>query len=750
MPPVAITDDQEVTDDPTLTPEPDAVISSPVVSAPEEVDPAESAMIRRFEQDNRRPTAVKDVIDKLEDDRDYVHTEANLPDTPGGVATNYLLRYQWIHQAQIYARDPSVAVRSRKKLGTMVPAIQQLIADFGKTVEYIVQHCANEARLRPTVDGMIQDVDTLGIVFLKVNWIEDLGRDPTGTFRPNDVITDQRKLATMADEFQSGAFTKDDSRYREMTDLAACAQKAMEAEHWRQIAYPTQQPQIGPDGAPMMGDAGLPVLEDIPYPPGQDPRRLRWDGVPTPPQITDLPRYRGFVFDVIDPEDVCWDYTIRRPEMIARGEHFTTRTWMIPSKIRQDYGIKVDEAKDYFPDSGVRDDRSITVDRQRIREDITKDENATERDGALAVWERQCADGYIHTWVQGGRKFLRSVKKDVVTSSRYNVFPLYFNRVTGRVMPVSNVTLGRPLQDEINTVRTHKRQAKRAAYNRYIAEMGLFDEDEQRKLGRCPPEGIVFTKQKIEDIRKGFWQINGQYNESVHNVEEEKQELAQSLGVSTAAAGQTKGAEDSATASAIADKFSGQMADKHRAQLEAFLQEVFTYMAEVLVQALPEDNAKSIAGPGAVWPMIDREALWAHLQVDIEAGSTGKPDAQAKRDGLQQSIGMGTAMGMGADPRQPMWNVPAMLKKAADINDWREDVESLIIMPPVMPMMQDPGMAPDAPTGPDGPPAAAPGPPQQPPHQHGMPVIGHPPAHPPEGHQGPPPSNGPHTLMGPQ
>lgn len=216
-----------------------------------------------------------------------------------------------------------------------------------------------------------------------------------------------------------------------------------------------------------------------------------------------------------------------------------------------------------------------------------------------------------------------------------------------------------------------------------------------------------------------------------------------SLGVSVASSGQTKDGADSATEAAIADKFSGQMADKHRAMLEEFLQKIFTYMSEVLVQALPEDNAKSIAGPGAVWPMIDREALWAHLQVDIEAGSTGKPDAQARRDGLQQSIAIGQAMGMGTNPAQPMWNAPVVLKKMADINDWREDPESLIIMPPPMP---EPGMMPTGgPTGSGGQPPS--GPMEQSPHQHGMPVISNPPPNrPPHGHQGAPPPQ-PHTLI---
>ncbi len=686
-------------------------------------DAAESDQIKKFESDQKRPTDVKTVIEQMADDRDYVHTQANLPDTPGGVATNYLLRYQWIHGSQIYAKDPSIAVRQKRRLGVLVPAIQQLLDDFGKTVEYIVQHCADEGELRPIVDGMIQDTDTTGIVFLKVNWIEDLGRDPTGTFRPNDLSAQVKTLTRLRDEYAAGKFQDTDARMAEMQELAKCIQAEMEAEHWRQIAYPSKRQQINPQtGQPEMSDIGLPVLQDVPYPEGQDPRRLRWDGVPTPPQITELPKFRGFVFDVFDAEDVGWDWTITRPELLHRGAHMDTRVWMTGEKIREEFGLSVEGSLDYLPATEAVARRDSP--KRRANSSVAKEDAETaERDGLLAVWERQTADGYVYTWVKGAKKFLRKVKRDITTSSRFNVFALYFNRVSGRVLPVSNVSLGRPLQDEINTVRTHKRQAKRAAYNRYVAQKGLFTDAERRKLERCPPEGVVFIDKPIDDIKKGLMPINGQFNQSVHDVGEEKQELAVSQNMSVASLGQTKGGADTATEASIANQSSDTMAARHRSILESFLQKIFTHMSEVLIQALPEDNAKAIAGPGAVWPMADREALWNHLEVDIEAGSTGKPDQQKRSESFHQAVETGQMMGIGMNPMAPQWNYEAMLRKLADINDWREDPLSLIQMPPSMPMMAPPGAEGAPPAGGPGPGAGGPQLPMQPPGPPGPPEM---------------------------
>lgn len=718
MPPTAVADEPD-----QMAPMAPGADSSQLDDGTE--DAAESDQIKKFEADQKRPTDVKSVIEQMADDRDYVHTQANLPNTPGGVATNYILRYQWIHGSQIYAKDPSISVRQRRRLGVLVPAIQQILTDFGKTVEYIVQHCANEAELRPIVDGMIQDTDTTGIVFLKVNWMEDLGRDPTGTFRPNDLSSQVRTLTRLRDEYEAGKFQDTDARMAEMKELAKCIQDEMEAEHWRQVAYPSKRPQVGPDGQPVMTDQGIPVLDDVPYPEGQDPRRLRWDGVPTPPQITELPKYRGFVFDVFDAEDVGWDWTITRPELLHRGSHMDTRVWMTPEKIREDFGISVNDATDYLPTTETVARRDTP--KRLANSSVAKEDAETgERDGLLAVWERQMADGYVYTWVKGAKKFLRKVKNDIATSSRFNVFPLYFNRVTGRVLPVSNVTLGRPLQDEINTVRTHKRQAKRAAYNRYIANKDLFTDAEKRKLEKCPPEGVIFINKHMEDIKAGFMPINGRFDPAVHDVGEEKQELSISQNMSVASLGQTKGGSDSATEAAIANQSSDTMAQRHRSMLEAFLQRIFTHMSEVLIQALPEDNAKAIAGPGAVWPMADREALWNHLEVDIEAGSTGKPDQQKRLESLKASVEIGNMMGVGQNPMRPGWNVLNGMRKLADINDWREDPADLLMMPPPLPPMPAQDGTPSAP-GPGGGPApgGAPQLPMQPPGPPGPPEQHH-------------------------
>lgn len=682
---------------------------------PVEDNDSEQSLIKRFEENVRRPDTIKTLIDGMEEDRRYIHTDANLPDQPGGVASNYLLRYQWIHQAQIYAKDPAVAVRPRKKLGVLVPEIQAVLTDFAKSVEYLVQHFAKEGKLRQVLDGAIQDIDTVGIVFLKVNWIEDLNRDPSGSWRPQSLLEDTRKLTVLAERFHKGEISEDDADYAVLKDLSESVQKAHEAEYWRKIAYPTQAPSMDPmTGQPVMGDAGMPVLEDVVYPEGADPRQMRWEGVPTPPQITQVPSCRQFVYDVFDPEDVWWDWCVTRPEMLHRGEHITTRVWMTSPKIQSTYSVEADSdalpGKDPQPSQAAQGGARVDPDRTMGAAEIDQGT----RNGSLAVLERQQADGWIYTWVQGAKKFLRKERQEIETSFRYNVFPILFNRVSGRVLPVSNTMLGRPLQNEINTVRTHKRQAKRAAYDKYATLKNLFDEATLEEMRKCPPNGFFPTDKTADDLAKGIFRMPGQFNEAVHSVIEERQELGALLGQSQASQGMTKGGADSATEAAIANQSAGAMADRHKDILTFAYGDLFTYMAEVLVQALPEDSAKAIGGPGTLWPLMDRAALWAHLQIDIEAGSTGKPDQQKRLDALRQGVEIGQMAGIGADPMQPKWNALKLMRKLADILDWADDPADLLdfsmMMVPPPPGMAPPGAPPGA-AGPGGPQG---GPPQLP------------------------------------
>ena len=67
--------------------------------------------------------------------------------------------------------------------------------------------------------------------------------------------------------------------------------------------------------------------------------------------------------------------------------------------------------------------------------------------------------------------------------------------------------------------------------------------------------------------------------------------------------------------------------------LEGELNELAQYTAEVAWQNMDEDEVVEIAGPNAMWPEYHApEDLRQMLQIEIRAGSSGKPNTSAERE----------------------------------------------------------------------------------------------------------------------
>jgi hypothetical protein len=657
-------------------------------------DPSIKALIKQFEEQNEWPVDVEAVIKQMDAQRKYVHTDANLPDVPGGVCTNYLFKHQLTHKAQINARQPSVTVKQKRKIGSMVPEIKKLLDGYAETQSILIEHFMgpDEADLKSVLDGAIQDADTVGITFIKMDWLEDLKRDPTGAYRPSDFQDTVARLTLLTEQFQAGLFSEQDAQYADLVEAKDSVQRQMNAELWRKMM------PAGPEH--------------------DDPRKLRWDGLPTKPQITELPKYRGYQFSTLMPEDCRWDFAIFQPENFKRGDHFSYCTYMTERKIREFFGIPAEKSLESADGgSAASSARDQAMPKSQNPADRS-DTNSGQHDGKLKVWTRMDrVRNRIYNWIEGGCEWLRTPEApEIVTSNWFNVWPLYFNRTTGRFLPISYTTLGRPLQDEINRVRTHKRQAKDAAYDRYAVAAGLFDEEDLEAMEECPPNGMFATKRKIDELAKGFFRLPGQYKPEIHDVTEERQELAVLLGQSAASQGVTRDGADSATEAAIANQTADVVLNDHKDVLNSLRRSIAQAMAETNNQALPEENAKAIAGTEAVFPMFDRQQLWAHMDIEVEAFSSGQAAQEKELSKMDTVMGIGERAGIGQNPGGPIFNPIAVMKKATRIVDWREDPTELVILPPPPPMMPPmppgggQGGGPGAPAAPDGEPTMPGGP----------------------------------------
>jgi|SRR6478609_6745861 len=648
------------------------------VPDPNYCDPAEEEAIARMEASMSRPSALKDVLQGMDANRKYIHTTAQMPEVPGGVSSNYLLRYQSIHMAQLFARDPEVRARVRKKMGLMSEQTKKMLVDFGKTTELLVEAFTNDAGLRSIVSGAIQEADTTAAIIIKRRWCEDMTRDPVGTTRLTDMqvmIAETRRLLEKRENLGPAVFDEGPDGLK-LRQLSADIQSTLEAEAWRAAAYPDETMEAVAD--PATGEMTLQV-KPINYPVDNDPRKFKWTAdLPTIEELEAIPQLRRFEFDLIFMEDFGIDPAIVQPEKFYNAGFMWHVSWMTDAEIRRTFSLSPEtdlvggmasdpeSASSWLNGNFFETDASDMGAREGL-DDVMKGDRYAVVEYHDALTRR------VYHWIRGSRRLLRN---ELATATSKRFFPFYmlqFNRVSGRLIGVSNVDLGRSLQDEINLARTWKRQAKRGAYNRYIAENGLFDAQEMQKLEECPPEGVVTTQKSVKDIREKIHTISGNYNAEVHDVTEEKTELGTMMGAANTSVGITTDGADSATEAALANQGQDVLTAYHRWILETqILTPIFQDCAEVLVQALPEENAKAIAGPGAVWPALSREELWQNLTLEVEGGSTAMPNVAQEKANLEWMAGIIASTGGAPNP-------VVFAQKAAQIIGWKEEVEQYML-----------------------------------------------------------------------
>jgi hypothetical protein len=654
---------------------------------PEEYDEALCRLLTEFEAQQAIPEHLRGDFAQMGSDRQYVHTDVLLPQVTDAVCTNLVLRNQYVRLTQTYAKDPDLSVQP-KKLLQPVPAIEAIIDQasamavqaeydeamldfrmqlqklgmFGRTVEVLVKHFADECQTRAHLLGAIQDATTVGIAWLKVSWIESLGQDPIGLTRPNDFQDTVNRYTRLVDEFDRQVFDESDQKYQQMTDLAMNIREKVKAEAWKTQAWGDQDPR---EMRSEMAAAGKRM-------PRLDP--------------TEIPRYQGFTIDPVMPEDLRFDWQITRPEEFRRCRwmaHCVRMTW---EDVAEQFGLTEEDLNHYRSDKrylrtsdprlGVATSAVTTVDPAERDE-----EGKAANDDRPLVWERwDRAQNRVYVWVEGTDRCLASYEPEVVSRFWYPFFPLYFNRVTGKALPISDTKLTRQLNDEFNLLRTHDREGRRAAYNKYIVAKGFFSEDEMRNLRACPPEGVIECE-RADEVAKYFSRVIGSnYNPALYDTNKVRMDLDAMSGTTSAARGAT-GSANFAKEEESAQNMAAAEADRHRESVENMLGDVFRHMAEILVEVFPESNAKAIAGPGAYWPHLDRATLWRALQLDIEAGSTGKPDRARRIAELKEVIGLVTTL-VPLDPTVKPKSIE-WIRDLLDATDSRKEAEDYVQVIPL-------------------------------------------------------------------
>ena len=247
----------------------------------------------------------------------------------------------------------------------------------------------------------------------------------------------------------------------------------------------------------------------------------------------------------------------------------------------------------------------------------------------VEFWDRR--DGQIKTWCDGVTRWCVEPYSPPQASNRfYPYFYLEFFPVDGRRHPQSLSFRLRKLQDEYAACRSNQRLTRERSIPGLIFNRGLVSEEDARRLESSviaemvgiqptdismPIQNIVMVK-PLPTIDVRLW-----------NTEAIKQDMESLSGVQEALQQATSQQPKTATEAQIQQTGFASRTTADRDALEDMLKELAQYTAETAIQALPAQAAQRIAGPSAFWPEgMDVQDLLTMVDVDIEAGSSGKPD----------------------------------------------------------------------------------------------------------------------------
>jgi len=273
----------------------------------------------------------------------------------------------------------------------------------------------------------------------------------------------------------------------------------------------------------------------------------------------------------------------------------------------------------------------------------------------IEIWDRK--NQLVRTVVDGVKKWaVEPYPPPQATERFYPLFGLWFYPVDGQRHPQSLSWRLRKLQDEYSSTRSAQTLTRKRSIPGIIVNAGGLDPDEMKKLTEgVHGEFIALQGTAGAPVANLFAQKpQPTYNPQLYDTEPTLSDMERISGVQEAlsqSAGAGSNEPKTATEAQIQQQGFQSRTGNDRDQLESGLDELALYTAECSVQECPLSWVQRVAGQNAFWlgpndapepdpltgqpgepkPGMDVEDLLTMVEVEIDAGTTGKPNTAADK-----------------------------------------------------------------------------------------------------------------------
>jgi hypothetical protein len=216
----------------------------------------------------------------------------------------------------------------------------------------------------------------------------------------------------------------------------------------------------------------------------------------------------------------------------------------------------------------------------------------------------------------------------------FPIYALVFNKTehADELYPPSDVRLLRSQQIEYNRIKEALRQHRIANRPLYAAPRGALDQEdtsngEASSLANYSDNEVVILNGlkeggKIGDILQPVGKVP--IDPNLYEVEQTFSDIERVSGAQEANMGGTSGS--TATESSIAEGSRLSTLESNRDDLDSVLTQMARDGGQVLLLECSAETIAEIVGPGAVWPELSRADIVKEIYLDVQAGSSGRPN----------------------------------------------------------------------------------------------------------------------------
>jgi len=376
----------------------------------------------------------------------------------------------------------------------------------------------------------------------------------------------------------------------------------------------------------------------------------------------------GLVYDFPESTRVIPDQTCRSLVGFVGCRHLTVEYLYKPDEVANIFDIDLGNRFTPYSQDGKSQGAEDQPDLP-FNEEEGKDTNTF-----VCVWEHYDKQaGQVYYLADGYPGFLRPpAPPDVYVENFWPIFALTFNDVEDpeSPFPPSDVRLMSDMQAEYNRSRQGMREHRRAARPRFITPRGALSDEDKVRVGALEAfdvmeanidvntdVGRILQSMPMPGVDPNLYETGQLFTDIQLVIGSQEAQFGGTSKATATEASIAEGSREAAVGSNVDD-------------LDAFLTDVARASGQVLLREMSPEKVTEIVGPGAVWPQMTLDQIADELYLEIEAGSSGKPNQVQEIRNWREMLPFLVQM----PGIQPMWLARETLRRLDDRMDLTEAI----------------------------------------------------------------------------